>query len=93
MPVTNNTQLYQNYIGTYQVNPTFAFEVIQKKDNLFTIMDGKETPLIPQSNNQFYYRDFDAAIRFISDSSQVVTQAILYNGFLEGQSVPKKTEK
>ena len=56
-------------------------------------MDGKETPLIPQSNNQFYYRDFDAAIRFISDSSQVVTQAILYNGFLEGQSVPKKTEK
>lgn len=87
--VAINPANYQHYIGTYQVNPNFQFEVIIKNDSLFTVMGGKQTHLIPQSENQFYYQDFDAAIRFVQDSSQNVSKAILYDGFLEGNDVRK----
>lgn len=91
--VTINPKLYVDYVGTYEVNPNFKFEVIQKKDSLFTVMGGQKTHLIPQSANQFYYRDFDAAIRFVQDSNGLVSKAVLYNSFLNGQMVHKKTER
>ncbi len=56
-------------------------------------MNGQASHLIPQSANQFYYQDFDAAIRFVQDSNGLVSKTILYNGFLNGQVVHKKTEK
>ncbi len=92
-PVTIDSKLYVNYEGTYEVNPNFQFEVIQRKDSLFTVMNGQVTHLIPQSANQFYYQDFDPAIRFVQDSNAVFSQVILYNGFTDGQIVPKKTER
>lgn len=88
-PSAANTKLYPDYIGTYEVNPNFSFEVITRNDSLFTIMGGQQTHLIPQSEQQFYYEAFDAAIRFVRDSNQVVNKAFLYDGFLEGNEVQK----
>ena len=60
-----------------------------RNDSLFTVMSGQQTHLIPQSEQQFYYEAFDAVIRFRRDSNQVVTKAVLYDGFLEGNEVQK----
>jgi len=87
--VDGNPSLFKKYVGIYEVNPNFSFEVIQSNDSLFTLMGPNKTHLIPQSDNQFYYQGFDAAIRFVADSTQQVNQAILYNGFLTGQTVNK----
>lgn len=88
-PFDANTNLYVDYEGSYEVNPNFIFEVIAQNDSLFTLMGNQKTHIIPQSNNQLYYQDFDAAIRFVRDSNQVVSKAVLYNGFLRGDEVKK----
>jgi len=88
-PFAANPNLYPDYIGTYEVNPNFSFEVITRNDSLFTVMGEQQTHLIPQSEQQFYYEAFDAAIRFQRDANQVVTKAILYDGFLKGNEVQK----
>jgi len=88
-PFRANINLYPDYIGTYEVNPNFSFEVITRNDSLFTVMGGQPTHLIPQSEQQFYYEAYDAAIRFRRDSKQVVTKAVLYDGFLKGNEVQK----
>lgn len=89
IPFNADTDLYVDYVGKYQVNPNFTFEVNIRNDSLFTLMGNQKTHIIPQSNNQFYYQDFDAAIRFVRDSNQMVSKAILYNGFLTGDEVEK----
>lgn len=88
-PVVINSNLFKTYQGTYQVNPNFQFDVLSKNDSLFSVIGNRTIPLIPQSTNQFYYQDFDAAIRFVKDSMDRVRAAILYNGFIEGQEVAK----
>ena len=88
-PIDVNPILFKKYIGIYEVNPNFSFEVIQNSDSLFTLMGANKTHLIPQADNQFYYQDFDAAIRFLTDSSLIINEAVLYNGFLDGQSIKK----
>jgi len=89
LPFPANPNLYSDYIGTYEINPNFSFEVITRNDSLFTVMGEQQTHLIPQSENQFYYEAFDAAIHFSRDTNQIVTKAILYDGFLTGNEVQK----
>lgn len=88
-PIKLNPVLYQDYIGIYEVNPQMQFEVLVDNDSLFTLMMGQKMHLIPQSTNQYYYQTMDAAIRFVKSAENEVTHAILYNGFLEGQTINK----
>ncbi|MEM1122922.1 MAG: hypothetical protein AAGJ18_20930 [Bacteroidota bacterium] len=85
----NDYHLLSNYTGIYQMDNGLQFKVITRNDSLLTILNGQETHVIPQSNNQFYYQDFDAGIRFVQDTNQIVIKATLLNGFMTGIAAQK----
>lgn len=90
--VSIDTSLLEEYAGHYEVRPNFTVEVFTDKDSLFIKMGSNNVSLLPQSKNQFYMQENDAAIRFIRDSANIISGAILYNGFLKGKEI-KKVEK
>ncbi|GAB2775575.1 DUF3471 domain-containing protein [Salinimicrobium soli] len=82
--------LLNTYAGTYELGPGAELEVISEKDSLFLMMGPQKIHLKPQSENQFFMDNSEAAIRFEKDSTGTVASAVLLDGFLEGNSIPKK---
>ena len=87
-----NPEILKDYAGVYALGPNTKFEVIAKKDSLFVLMGTNKMSLIPQSENQFFLKDRDAAMKFVRDENQKVHQAILYDGFIQGNKVSKISE-
>lgn len=79
--------IYKAYIGKYKLGPNRSFEVTMAQDSLFALMGPMKVALYPQSKNQFYMKERDAAMRFVSDTTGVVGSVILYDGFLKGREV------
>ncbi|MCX2745510.1 serine hydrolase [Mangrovivirga sp. M17] len=88
-PVDIDTKLFNEYAGVYSLNENMMIEVVKEADSLFVMLGPNKTALIPQSNNQFYMEQGDAAIRFLRDSTNVVNGAELLNGFLTGPQAIK----
>ncbi len=88
-PFKINTSLLKNYSGTYIINENISFDVVTENDSLFVLMGENKINLIPQSSNQFYMTQSDAAMRFIKDSTGIVSEVILLDGFLDGNSVKR----
>ncbi len=84
-----DTALLKDYSGTYRLNANLIFDVIIKKDSLYVLLGENKVHLIPQSSNQFYMKETDAAMRFIKDSTGVTNEVILLNGFLDGDSAKR----
>ena len=72
------------FAGTYAVNENFALTFKNRQDSLFLVMGDQEMSLIPQSANQFYMENSDAAVRFHTDSTPTVTKVELLDGFIKG---------
>ncbi len=90
--VSIDTALLEEYAGHYEINSNFMVEIFTEKGSLFIKMESNNVSLLPQSENQFYMQENDAAIRFIRDSTNTISGAVLYNGFLKGKEI-KKVEK
>lgn len=90
-PFNIDVSLLNSYVGRFSLNENMNFNVIKKNDSLFAILGPNEVYLIPQSSNQFYLEKDDAAMRFVKDSTGIVNQIILLNGFLDGD-VAKRIE-
>ncbi len=78
-----------DYEGTYAMNEAMRFEVVRKSSRLFVHLGGARMELYPQSQNQFFLNDRDASMRFLRDSSGIVNQVELLDGFLQGNVVPR----
>ncbi len=91
-PVAVDPAVLKSYTGTYTMNENMSFSVIHENDSLFVLMGPNRIPVIPQSSNQFYMEQNDAAIRFLRDDSNAVTGVMLLDGFLEG-NVAKRVEE
>ena len=87
-----SSALLQEYAGVYTLAPGANLEVLAENDSLFILMGPQKTYLKPQSENQFYMDNSEAAIRFEKDSTGKVASAVLLDGFLEGRSIPRKRE-
>ena len=48
------------------------------------MLGNNKVHLIPQSSNQFYMKQTDASMRFLRNSTGVVNEVILLNGFING---------
>lgn len=84
-PFSINSELLNDYTGKYALNENVSFEVISSQDSLYVLLGPNKVALIPQSENQFYMLDNDAAMRFEKDSTSVVNSARLLNGFIDSE--------
>lgn len=87
--VSIDPQLISEYAGTYAMNETMRLQVQDQAGKLFVEFGGVPLQLYPQSENQFFMADRDAAMRFLRDSTGVVKQVELLDGFLKGNVIPK----
>ncbi|MEM6299141.1 MAG: DUF3471 domain-containing protein [Bacteroidota bacterium] len=79
-------------VGTYAMNPNMSFEVVVENDELFVLLGPQKVALIPQSEDQFYMENNDAAMRFEKDSNGIVEKVILLNGFIDSDQEAVKVK-
>lgn len=91
-PVIINTQLFSDYVGKYAINENVSFDVVTERDSLFVLMGPNRVPIIPQSDNQFYMLQNDAAMRFLRSNKNEVNEVMLLNGFIEGETAKRINE-
>lgn len=91
-PVALKSAVFSDYIGTYALNENMMFEVIAENDSLFVLLGPNMVALIPQSENQFYMLDHDAASRFERDSAGNVSKMVLLNGFIDSEQYAKRVK-
>ncbi len=84
--------LLKDYSGFYSLNENMNLEVINENDSLFVMMGPNKIHLLPQSENQFYMKQTDGAMRFLRDTDNKVKEVELLDGFLEGNKI-KRVEK
>ena len=81
--------LLQEFAGSYELGPGAELKVVTENDSLFVFMGPQKVHLKPQSENQFFMANTEAAIRFERDSTGRVASAELLDGFLSGKEIPK----
>lgn len=91
-PFAIDPTLFEDYVGTYAVNENMQFKVFNERDSLFLQMGPNRIYLVPQSSHQFYMEQNDAEMRFLRDDQDSVTEVMLLDGFLEGNTA-KRIEK
>lgn len=84
----NKNTLYK-YQGEYKMGEEMMITIKLSNDSLFTFMGPKKIHLLPQSENQFYMKQSDAGIKFITDKKGKVTGAMMLDGFLKGRIIDK----
>lgn len=84
-PYPLDLALLEEFDGLYQLNENVIFEVIKANDSLFVLFGPNKLALIPQSENQFYMLDNDAAMRFEPDSTGRINRIFLLNGFIDSE--------
>ena len=82
--------LLQEYTGWYAINANMKVEIITENDSLFVMMGPNKVAILPQSDNQFYMKDNDAAMRFLRDASGKVNEIELLDGFINGEQRAKR---
>ncbi|MEG9328399.1 DUF3471 domain-containing protein [Salinimicrobium catena] len=85
-----SSALLEEYAGAYLLGPGAELKVVTENDSLFLFMGPQKVHLKPQSENQFFMDNTEAAIRFEKDSTGKVAYAELLDGFLSGKEIPKK---
>ncbi len=79
----------QDFTGTYAVTDKVSFKIEIHDEDLVVNMGTQKTKLIPQSENQFFMEEMDAALRFlIREDGQVIGVEML-DGFINGKKVVK----
>ena len=86
-PIPIDSNLLKDYIGNYSLNENVSFEVTSTEDSLFVLLGPNKIALIPQSENQFYMLENDAAMRFERDSTNKVNSVLLLNGFIDSEEL------
>lgn len=92
-PYNIDPALLANYEGSYSLNGRMNFRLIAAHDSLFVYLGEQKVHLIPQSDNQFYMGERDAAMRFLSDSTGAVNRIMLLDGFLESEQIAYRDPK
>ncbi|MEM9921095.1 MAG: serine hydrolase [Bacteroidota bacterium] len=82
-PFPVDPNLLDSYSGRYALNENMSFEVVHENDSLFVLLGPNKVALIPQSDDQFYMQENDAAMRFEKDSTALVHKVVLLNGFVD----------
>jgi len=84
-PVKQHTQvkvdpkIYDGYLGTYELAPSFIITITRDGDHLFEQATGQpKFEIFPESERDFFLKVVDAQITFVTDSSGRATELILH---------------
>lgn len=70
--------ILKQYVGTYQIAPTFSIDVRVRDGRLFAQATGQEEfEVFAEKENQFFLKVTDATLEFVKDANGYVTEFIL----------------
>ncbi len=83
-------KVLETYVGTYELRPNFAINVLVKDGQMFTQATGqREVPMLAASETRFFPADFDAEIEFVKDADGKVSSIVLRQGGQEMKGARK----
>jgi CubicO group peptidase (beta-lactamase class C family) len=86
--ISLNPELYDKYIGVYELAPNFRITVTREGQRLMTQATGQpKFEVFPESETQFFLKVVDAQLTFVKGSDGKATQLILHQG---GRDMPAK---
>ncbi|HKO97388.1 MAG TPA: serine hydrolase [Pyrinomonadaceae bacterium] len=72
--IKQNPEIYDAYVGEYELNPNRIFVVSREGDRLFIdVPRGSKTEMFPESKSKFFLKAPDAQIEFVMDKNGQVT--------------------
>lgn len=89
--ITLSNDILKQYIGTYELAPTFSIEVSVRENRIFGVATGQpEVEFFPYSETEFFLKVVKAEITFNKDDQGKVTGLILNQN---GRQMPGKKVK
>ncbi|MBL4604241.1 MAG: serine hydrolase [Flavobacteriaceae bacterium] len=86
--ITLSGEILQQYVGTYELAPTFSIKISVRESRIFGVATGQpEVELFPHSKNAFFLKVVKAEIIFDRNELGKVTQLTLHQN---GQKMPGK---
>ena len=77
--ITLNPQIYDAYVGRYQLAPNFVITITKTGDRLYLQATGQgKVELFPTATTEFFIKEVDAQITFIKPPSGPINQLILH---------------
>jgi beta-lactamase regulating signal transducer with metallopeptidase domain len=77
--VAINAQLFDGYVGTYQLTPRLVFTITRDGDKLFARLTGQQTyELHPYSDHDFFYTIVAAQLTFVVGADGKASAVILH---------------
>jgi CubicO group peptidase (beta-lactamase class C family) len=71
--------IFAGYVGDYRLDPDRIFSVSRKAESLFAqVTDQNAFKLYPESKREFFCKDLDAQVTFVTDASGRATKAVLH---------------
>jgi len=81
-------EVLDNYVGQYELAPSFIVTITRKENELFAQATGQpQFPIFASAVNKFYFKVVEASVIFNADDTGKITSMTLYQG---GQVVPGK---
>ena len=87
VPVNLASGSLHEFVGVYELNEFVNFEVTESADSLYVTLGPNTIHLIPQSSEQFFMKDMDAAMQFLRDDKGSVNAVKLLNGFIDSDEI------
>jgi CubicO group peptidase (beta-lactamase class C family) len=82
-------KILENYVGRYQLAPTFSITITRDDDRLYEQATGQpKLQIFAESEKEFFLKVVDAQISFKTDSQGRATELILHQGGLD-QRAPR----
>ena len=77
-------KLFDGYVGSYQLAPTFVLTVTREQDHLFLQATGQQKfEVFPEGDRDYFLKVVDAQITFVTDSQGKATELILHQGGID----------
>lgn len=79
--VSVNPELFDAYVGKYELHPGFVLSVTRVGNKLITQATGQpQLQVFPESEAKFFLKPVDAQITFVKDPNGRVNEIILHQG-------------
>jgi hypothetical protein len=80
--VTIDPQVYDRYIGEYELSPGTGVKVIRNGNRLLAETEGKQVELFPVAPATFIIKDRDSEITFVASNGPATELVITFNDTL-----------
>jgi serine-type D-Ala-D-Ala carboxypeptidase/endopeptidase len=82
--VAVDSNLFDSYLGTYELAPGVTFKVTREGDHLFAQLTGQQNfEIYPEGARDYFYKVVDAQITFVTDASGKATELVLHQNGLD----------